>query len=83
MPLSLVPGQLQAHCSHVPSCSRGSGAPDLCYCHELLSSYPCERAAATGRVRLSAELHCEFYLLNMDGFAVVVEGRFAYTSGNG
>lgn len=28
-------------------CSRGRRDPALCYCHELVSSYTCERAAVT------------------------------------
>lgn len=34
-------------------------------------------------VQLSVEFHCECYLLNMDAFAVVIEWRFVYISGNG
>lgn len=36
------------------------------------------------RVELPAELHCEFYLLNMGAFVVVTEWRSAQViSGNG
>jgi len=34
-------------------------------------------------VTLSVEFHCEYYLLNTDIFAVVIERRFAYVSGSG